>query len=108
MKKVQILDKKFALSIPEKKIRAIKTISEQIIRILKTETAFVSILNGSFMFASDLITNYYSLGNTFIKWLHPHKAQAVTEILDLTTIKKSSRHYNRRHCGFGIDHAENY
>ncbi|HRR58614.1 MAG TPA: phosphoribosyltransferase family protein, partial [Paludibacteraceae bacterium] len=89
MKKVQILDKKFALSIPEKKIQeAIKTISEQINTDFKNRNPlFVSILNGSFMFASDLIKQITIPSEiTFIKvasYTNTQSTGVVTEIFGL-------------------------
>lgn len=89
MKKVQILDKKFALSIPEKKIQeAIKTISEQINTDFKNRNPlFVSILNGSFMFASDLIKQITIPSEiTFIKvasYTNTQSTGVVTELLGL-------------------------
>ncbi len=56
MKQVQILDKKFEISIPSEKIQ--KSITEVAKRINKDlagkDVIFMAILNGAFMFASDL------------------------------------------------------
>ncbi len=56
MNTVQILDKKFSLSIPASEIQLkVGMIAEQINTELKAnEVVFVVILNGAFMFASDL------------------------------------------------------
>ena len=57
MKTVQVLDKKFALSIPEEKILAeVKRMAHEINENEEgKDVLFVAILNGSFMFASDLM-----------------------------------------------------
>ena len=56
MKEVQILDKKFREFIPEKKIQ--EKINELAVQINKDfsgkEVVFIGVLNGAFMFASDL------------------------------------------------------
>ncbi len=56
MKEVQLLDKRFRISIPSEKIQAaIAKVAERINNDLKNkDVIFMSILNGSFMFASDL------------------------------------------------------
>lgn len=57
MKKVKILDKEFKMSIPSSSIK--RAIDEVATRInndyFEEEILFLSILNGSFMFASDLV-----------------------------------------------------
>lgn len=57
MKKVKILDKEFKMSIPSTTIkRAIDEVATQINNdFFEEEILFISILNGSFMFASDLV-----------------------------------------------------
>lgn len=70
MKTVQLLDKKFVLSISEKEIRnAINAIAKQINTDLKGKNPlFVGILNGSFMFAADLMKRVTITSEiTFIK-----------------------------------------
>jgi hypoxanthine phosphoribosyltransferase len=56
MKTVKILDKKFELSIPSKEIQLkIEILADQINEELKDKAVvFIVILNGAFMFASDL------------------------------------------------------
>lgn len=56
MKEVKVLDKKFKVSIPESEIQAqIKKLANKINTDLKgKDVIFLGILNGSFMFASDL------------------------------------------------------
>lgn len=56
MKEVQILDKKFRVSIPEKEIQeTVKKMASQINSDLAgKDVIFLGILNGSFMFAGDL------------------------------------------------------
>lgn len=57
-KKVKILDKEFELSIPSSTIQeAVSKIAKQLnndLKEAKKEIVFIGILNGSFMFASDL------------------------------------------------------
>lgn len=57
MSTIKIKDKTFTVSIPESKIQQeVKRVAEEINRDLKDENPlFLSILNGSFMFASDLM-----------------------------------------------------
>ncbi len=59
MSTIKIKDKTFTVSIPESKIQQeVKRVAEEINRDLKDENPlFLSILNGSFMFASDLMRN---------------------------------------------------
>ncbi len=59
MNKVEVLDKVFELTIPEEDIlMAVKSVANRINSDLKgEEVVFVGILNGSFMFASDLYKN---------------------------------------------------
>jgi len=56
MKEIQILDKKFRVSIPEKEIQeTVKKMASQINSDLAgKDVIFLGILNGSFMFAGDL------------------------------------------------------
>ena len=57
MKIIQLLDKKFALSIPSETIqKEVKRVAEQINKDLEGKNPiFVCVLNGAFMFASDLL-----------------------------------------------------
>lgn len=57
METLQIKDKKFAVSIPETEIlKQVKRVAEEINRDLKgTEPVFLAVLNGSFIFAADLM-----------------------------------------------------
>src|SRR5690554_4105319 len=57
MKRIQLLDKEFGLSIPASDIkRAVWTMAEKINRDLKDKNPLmVCILNGSFMFSADLM-----------------------------------------------------
>ena len=56
MKKIKVLDKNFEIYLPSQKIQArIAELAEEISRDMKTKNPiFIGILNGSFMFASDL------------------------------------------------------
>ena len=57
METLQIKDKKFAVSIPESEIlKQVKRVAGEINRDLAgTEPVFLAILNGSFIFAADLM-----------------------------------------------------
>jgi len=57
MKTIQLLDRKFALSIPSATIQqAVKRVAEQINKDLEGKSPiFVCVLNGAFMFAADLL-----------------------------------------------------
>lgn len=57
METIQVRDKKFAVSIPEKEIlRQVKRVAEEINRDLAgREPLFLAVLNGSFIFAADLM-----------------------------------------------------
>ncbi len=57
MNTIQILDKKFALSIPEAEIQAaVRKVAEAINHdIANTNPLFICVLNGAFMFAGDLM-----------------------------------------------------
>lgn len=59
MKTVQIKDKTFAVSISEEEIQErVKAVAEQINRDMKGKNPlFLGVLNGAFMFASDLMKN---------------------------------------------------
>ena len=59
MSTIQIKDKKFALSIEESKIlEAVKAVAEQINKDVEgLNPVFMCVLNGAFMFASDLMKN---------------------------------------------------
>ena len=59
MDKVQVLDREFTLSIQEEKIlQRIREVASQISSDLKDENPlFLAVLNGSFVFAADLIRN---------------------------------------------------
>lgn len=59
MRTIKIKDKTFEVSIPEAKIlQEVKRVAEEISRDLKDRNPlFLSVLNGSFMFASDLMRN---------------------------------------------------
>jgi hypoxanthine phosphoribosyltransferase len=56
MKRIKVLDKEFEISIPSEKIQArIQELANEISRDMKDkDPVFIAILNGSFMFASDL------------------------------------------------------
>lgn len=70
MEQIQIKDKTFALSIPESEIlAAVKKVAEQINADLAgTNPLFICVLNGAFMFASDLMKEInFPCEITFIK-----------------------------------------
>ena len=67
---VQVKDKRFSLYIPEEKIKArVKEVAEQIDADLKDKhPLFLVILNGSFVFAADLLRNInFPCEITFVK-----------------------------------------
>jgi hypoxanthine phosphoribosyltransferase len=69
-KNIQVLDKTFRLSIPSQQIQAaISRIAEEINRdFFGRDVIFLGILNGSFMFASDLVKNIsFPCQITFLK-----------------------------------------
>lgn len=57
METIQVKDKRFAVSIPEEKIKAeVKRVAEEINRDYEgKEPVFLAVLNGSFIFAADLL-----------------------------------------------------
>ncbi len=57
METLQVKDKKFAVSIPEREIlRQVKRVADEINRdLVETEPLFLAVLNGAFMFAADLM-----------------------------------------------------
>lgn len=59
MNTIKIKDKEFSVSIPEEKIlKQVKRVADEINRDLKDKNPiFLSVLNGSFMFTSDLMKN---------------------------------------------------
>jgi hypoxanthine phosphoribosyltransferase len=70
MKRVTLLDKEFELSIPEADIlRGIKKISDEIDRDLRDkDPLLICVLNGSFMFASDLMKEMsFNCAISFVK-----------------------------------------
>ncbi len=70
MKRVKLLDREFELSIPEADIlRGIKKISDEIDRDLRDkDPLLICVLNGSFMFASDLMKEMsFNCAISFVK-----------------------------------------
>jgi hypoxanthine phosphoribosyltransferase len=69
-KVIQIHDKRFTRFIPEKKIQsAVKRIARQLEYLKNENPVFISILNGSFMFASDLMKHLqYPCNVSFVKF----------------------------------------
>ena len=70
MNSIQILDKKFALSIPEAEIQAaVRKVAEAINHdIANTNPLFICVLNGAFMFAGDLMKSInFPCEITFVK-----------------------------------------
>ncbi len=70
MSRIQVKDKNFVLSIPEERIQnAINAMAEKMCNDLKDKNPiFISVLNGAFMFASDLIKRMeFPLEVTFIR-----------------------------------------
>ncbi|HYW95050.1 MAG TPA: hypoxanthine phosphoribosyltransferase [Bacteroidales bacterium] len=70
MKKIKVLDKEFEISIPSEKIQArIKEMAAKLTEDLADKKpVFIGILNGSFMFASDLFKEiHFDAQITFLK-----------------------------------------
>lgn len=93
MKRLTLHDKEFELSIPYAEIaKAIEQVALQITQDLKNEPnpVFLSVLNGAFMFTSDLIKHIpFNCEVSFIKlasYLGTASSGEVTEILGLDTI----------------------
>ena len=86
METLQIKDKKFAVSIPEAEIRRqVKRVAGEINRDLRgRETLFLAILNGSFIFAADLMREVVLPSRiSFVKLASYAGMSSTGEVVDL-------------------------
>lgn len=92
MDKIKILDRNFKKSIPESKIAlAINDIANRMNSELKNENPlFISILNGSFMFAADLMKRItFPCEISFVKIASYHGTTSSDEMLELIGLKEN-------------------
>lgn len=92
MDKIKILDRNFKKSIPESKITlTINDIANRMNSELKNENPlFISILNGSFMFAADLMKRItFPCEISFVKIASYHGTTSSDEMLELIGLKKN-------------------
>ena len=92
MDKIKILDRNFKKSIPESKITlAINDIANRMNSELKNENPlFISILNGSFMFAADLMKRItFPCEISFVKIASYHGTTSSDEMLELIGLKEN-------------------
>lgn len=92
MDKIKILDRNFKKSIPESKITlAINDIANKMNSELKNENPlFISILNGSFMFAADLMKRItFPCEISFVKIASYHSTTSSDEMLELIGLKEN-------------------
>ena len=92
MDKIKILDRNFKKSIPESKITlSINDIANRMNSELKNENPlFISILNGSFMFAADLMKRItFPCEISFVKIASYHGTTSSDEMLELIGLKEN-------------------
>ena len=92
MDKIKILDRNFKKSIPESKITlTINDIANRMNSELKNENPlFISILNGSFMFAADLMKRItFPCEISFVKIASYHGTTSSDEMLELIGLKEN-------------------
>ena len=92
MDKIKILDRNFKKSISESKITlAINDIANRMNSELKNENPlFISILNGSFMFAADLMKRItFPCEISFVKIASYHGTTSSDEMLELIGLKEN-------------------
>ena len=92
MDKIKILDRNFKKSIPESKITlTINDIANRMNSELKNENPlFISILNGSFMFAADLMKRItFPCEISFVKIASYHGTTSSDEMLELRGLKEN-------------------
>ena len=92
MDKIKILDRNFKKSIPESKITlTINDIANRMNSELKNENPlFISILNGSFMFAADLMKRItFPCEISFVKIASDHGTTSSDEMLELIGLKEN-------------------
>ena len=92
MDKIKILDRNFKKSIPESKITlTINDIANRMNSELKNENPlFISIVNGSFMFAADLMKRItFPCEISFVKIASYHGTTSSDEMLELIGLKEN-------------------
>jgi hypoxanthine phosphoribosyltransferase len=92
MQTIQLLDKKFSLSISEEKIiKSIDNVAEKINADLSEQNPlFVSILNGSFMFAADLMKRInFPCQISFVKLASYHGTTSTNNVLELVGLNEN-------------------
>ncbi|MDR0828502.1 MAG: hypoxanthine phosphoribosyltransferase [Prevotellaceae bacterium] len=92
MNTIQLLDKKFALSISEEEIlAAIDGVAQKMNADLKDENPlFVAILNGSFMFAADLMKRLdFPCQISFVKLASYHGTTSSNNVLELVGLNEN-------------------
>ncbi|MDR3326524.1 MAG: hypoxanthine phosphoribosyltransferase [Prevotellaceae bacterium] len=92
MDTISILDRKFAKSIPEKEIlNSIDRVASQINADLKgTNPLFIAILNGSFMFAADLMKRIdFPCEISFVKLASYHGTTSTNNVLELIGLNQN-------------------
>ena len=94
MNKIKILDREFTKSISEETIiKQIDRVAAEINRDMKDENPlFISILNGSFMFASDLMKRIdFPCEISFVKIASYHGTESSDNVLELIGLKENLR-----------------
>jgi len=89
---IQLLDKKFVLSIPEENIlEKISLVAHSMNRDLADKNPlFVAILNGSFMFASDLMKKInFPCQISFVKLASYHGTTSTNNVLELVGLNEN-------------------
>ena len=92
MQTIQLLDKKFALSIPEKTIvEKISIVADKINADLADKNPlFVAILNGSFMFAAELMKKInFPCQISFVKLASYHGTTSTNNVLELVGLNEN-------------------
>ena len=92
MQTIQLLDKKFVLSIPEEKIlEKISIVANKINTDLADKNPlFVAILNGSFMFAADLMKKInFQCQISFVKLASYHGTTSTNNVLELVGLNEN-------------------
>jgi len=92
MQTIQLLDRKFALSLPEEKIlEAISRIADKMnVELADKDPLFVAILNGSFMFAADLMKKInFRCQISFVKLASYHGTTSTNNVLELVGLNEN-------------------
>ena len=92
METIQLLDKKFALSISEEEIiEKIALVADKMnIELADKNPLFVAILNGSFMFAADLMKKInFPCQISFVKLASYHGTTSTNNVLELVGLNEN-------------------